>query len=169
MHQLFNMSDLGLLSSYLWIEVKQREGVITLCQSTYAEKVLEQACMKDCNPSHTTMEHRLQLIKGDTGGGIDVTKYRSVVGSLRYLCNTRPDITHAVGIVSRHMEAPGAPHWAAVKQILRYVRGTSGYGCCYKRTMEEAELVGYSDSDLAGEHEWHGVLGSNSVSWQSLK
>lgn len=107
--------------------------------------------MKDCNPSHTPMEHRLQLIKGDTGGGIDVTKYRSVVGSLRYLCNTRPDITHAVGIVSRHMEAPGAPQWAAVKQILRYVRGTSGYGCCYRRTMEEAELVGYSDSDLAGD------------------
>ena len=130
MHQLFDMSDLGLLSYYLGIEVKQREGMITLCQSTYAEKVLEQAGMKDCNPSHTPMEHRLQLVMGDTGGGIDVTKYRSVVGSLRFHCNNRLDITHVVGIVSRHMETPGAPHWAAVKQILRYVRGTSGYGCC---------------------------------------
>lgn len=41
MHKLLDMSDLGLLRYYLGIEVKQAAGTITLCQSTYAGKILE--------------------------------------------------------------------------------------------------------------------------------
>ncbi|XP_040245182.1 secreted RxLR effector protein 161-like [Aegilops tauschii subsp. strangulata] len=97
------------------------------------------------------MQNRLQLCKTGTGDAMDATRYRSVVGSLRYLCNTRPDITYAVGIVSRYLEAPAELHWAAVKQILRYVSGTLEYGCCYKRGgISAPEVIGYSDSDHAG-------------------
>jgi hypothetical protein len=52
-------------------------------------------------------------------------------------------------MVSRFLEAPAAPHWAAVKQILRYISGTAGHGCCYKRG--EGALIGFSDSDYAGD------------------
>lgn len=103
MHSLFAMSDLGLLSYYLGVEVKQEAGTITICQSAYARKILEAAGMTDCNSCHTPMENRLKLCKGGAGDAVDVTDYRSIVGSLRYLCNTRPDITHAVGMVSRYM------------------------------------------------------------------
>ena len=66
--------------------------------------------------------------------------------------NTRPDIAFAVGIVSIYMEDPRARHWVAVKQILRYLAGTVNYGCVYKRLgVTETELVGFSDSDLAGD------------------
>ena len=40
MKQLFNMSDLGLLSYYLGIEVQQTSQGITLCQSAHAAKIL---------------------------------------------------------------------------------------------------------------------------------
>ena len=42
--------------------------------------------------------------------------YSSVVGSLIYaMVCTRPDIAHAVGVVSRFLENPGKEHWEAVK------------------------------------------------------
>ena len=66
--------------------------------------------MAGCNATHTPMESRLKLGKTTAGGAVDATLYRSVVGSLRYLCNTRPDITFVVGMVSRYLEAPAAPH-----------------------------------------------------------
>ena len=42
--------------------------------------------------------------------------YTSAVGSLMYaMVCTRPDIAHAVGVVSRFLSNPGKEHWAAVK------------------------------------------------------
>jgi hypothetical protein len=78
--------------------------------------------MAGCNVCHTPIENRLKLSKASPEDAVDATRFRSVVGSLRYLCNSRPDITHAVGMVSRFMEAPSTVHWAAVKQILRYAQ-----------------------------------------------
>ena len=56
MMRKFNMSDLGLLSYYLGIEVKQGDDGITLSQSAYAVKILENAGMLNCNPTATPME-----------------------------------------------------------------------------------------------------------------
>ena len=50
------------------------------------------------------------------------------------------------------MESPTTEHMAAVKHILRYVCGTLELGCYYERGKgEEIQLVGYSDSDMAGD------------------
>lgn len=49
MKNTFKMSDLGYLSYYLGIEVKQQAGKITLSQAAYAAKLLEKAGMADCN------------------------------------------------------------------------------------------------------------------------
>ena len=171
------MSDLGLLSYYLGMEVNQREGVTTLCQSAYTIKILEQAGMKGCNPCHVPMENKLKLSKNDKSPPVDATKYRSIIGSLRYLVNTRPDIAYSVGIVSRYMEAPKTSHWAAVKQILRYLAGTIRYGCRYMRSStSESKLLGFSDSDLASDIDDRKstggsvfFLGMNLVTWVSQK
>lgn len=123
------------------------------------------------------MENRLKLSKKDQTPPVDKTRYRSIIGSLRYLVNTRPDIAFAVGIVSRYMEEPKASHWAAVKQILRYLAGTVNYGCAYrKKNTAEPILVGYSDSDLAGDVDDRKstsgsvfLLGGSLVTWLSQK
>ena len=152
MKDRFSMSDLGLLSYYLGIEVRQSPRNIFLCQSGYATKILEKAGMMDCNPAHVPMEPKLKLRKTSTAPPVDATEYRSIVGSLRYLVHTRPDIAFPVGIVSRFMEKPTSEHLAAVKHILKYVKGSLDYGCCYERKEGTAlRLYGYSDSDMAGD------------------
>ena len=60
--------------------------------------------------------------------------YKSAVGSLMYtMVSTRPDIAHAVGVVSRYMSNPRKPHREAVKWILRYLKGTFDYALCFGR------------------------------------
>ena len=58
MKKLFEMSDLGLLSYYLGIEVKQDVDGIRLSQSSYAAKLLAKLGMMDCNPCHVFLWSR---------------------------------------------------------------------------------------------------------------
>lgn len=59
---------------------------------------------------------------------VDAIAYRSIVSSLRYLVNTRPDLAYSVGYVSRFMKKPTTEHLAAVKRVLRYIiAGTLDY------------------------------------------
>jgi Reverse transcriptase (RNA-dependent DNA polymerase) len=176
MQNLFSMSDLGLLSYYLGIEVCQRSMKITLTQSAYATKVLEKCGMKDCNPTQILMEPHLKLSKVSSNPSVDKTLYRSIVGSLRYPLHTRPNLAFSVGMVSRYMENPTMEHMAVVKHILRYMKGTLNYGCVYEKMEGGLVLTGYSDSDHASDIDdrksTSGIiffLGSSPVSWCSQK
>lgn len=123
------------------------------------------------------MEPRIKLSKVTDSPPVDATLYRSVIGSLRYLVNTRPDLAYSVGVMSHYMEAPTSAHMIAVKQILRYVCGTINHGCYYvRKKAPTSSLIGYSDSDLAGDVDDRksttGViyfLGENPITWVSKK
>ncbi|WVZ88092.1 hypothetical protein U9M48_034645 [Paspalum notatum var. saurae] len=119
MKSSFKMSDLGYLNYYLGIEVKQEEGRTTLCQAAYAAKLLDKAGMADCNSVHVPMDGKPKLSKSGSNSPVNPTLYRSIVGSLRYLVHTQPDISFAVGFVSRFMANPTTEHMGAIKQILR--------------------------------------------------
>jgi hypothetical protein len=103
MKATFQMSDLGLLSFYLGIEVHQGDSGITLRQTAYAKRVVELAGLTDYNPALTPMEERLKLSRDNTTE-VDATQYRRLVGSLCYLAYTRPDLAFSVGYVSRFMQ-----------------------------------------------------------------
>jgi Reverse transcriptase (RNA-dependent DNA polymerase) len=177
MKEKFQMSDLGLLSYYLGIEINQGKGVATLCQQGFAQKILKECDMMSCNSTKIPMEARLKLSKNSESQPVESHKYRSIVGSLRYLLHTRPDLALSVGIVSRFMESPKEEHMAAVKQILRYLKGSTGVGFTYRKSpVRNVNFVGYSDSDLAGDVDDRksttGViffLGDNPISWFSRK
>jgi hypothetical protein len=63
----------------------------------------------------------------------DENSYRSVVGALLYLaCNTRVDISHAVGCLSRFMNAPTTQHMTAAERVMRYLSGTIVVGLFYE-------------------------------------
>ena len=109
------MFDLGLLSYYLDIEVRQGPSRIDISQTAYTQKLLEKAGMAGSNSCHVPMEPRFKLSKNSTAPPMDAAMYRSIVGSLWYLVHSRPDLTFAVEFVSRFMEEPTQEHLATVK------------------------------------------------------
>jgi hypothetical protein len=119
---------------------------------------------------------RLKLSRDSMAKEVDITHYQRVVGNLRYLVHTRPDLAFTVGYVSRFMQRPTTEHQQAVKKILRYVEGTSDYGLHYPRCPGAEHFIGYSDSDLTGDinisKSTSGTLfflGKCLISWQSVK
>ncbi|CAA0357000.1 unnamed protein product [Arabidopsis thaliana] len=172
----FDMSDLGKLTYYLGIEVTQHKEGIILNQTRYAQKILEEAGMKDCNPVHTPMETGFKPSKSENEKEVDAHIYRKNVGCLRYLLHTRPDLFYCVGVLSRYMQSPREIHAAAMKQCLRYLKGTVTLGVTYNRTTKVPRLIGFSDSShnvdeddgksTAG-HVFY--LGRSPISWCSQK
>ncbi|XP_070669436.1 secreted RxLR effector protein 161-like [Malus domestica] len=82
----------------------------------------------------------------------DAIMYRQLVGSLIYLTLTQPNISYAVGVMSRYMQNPKKPYLEVVRRILRYVKSTIDYGLLYKKG-EDGKLVGYCDPNFAGDHD----------------
>ena len=76
--------------------------------------------------------------------------YAPAVGSLMYaMVATRPDISHAVGVISRFMHNPDRSHWNAVKHVLRYLADTKDHGILFSPNPTSG-VVSYTDSDFAG-------------------
>ncbi|KAM0011992.1 putative RNA-directed DNA polymerase [Helianthus debilis subsp. tardiflorus] len=126
MMEIFDMSDLGYLSYYLGIEIAQEKDGITLMQEGYVNRILKMTGMENCNPCKFPMESKLKLTKDEDGKPVDATRYRQIIGCLRYLVHTRPDLSYSLGVVSKYMQSPKQSHLVAVKQILRYIKGTTG-------------------------------------------
>jgi hypothetical protein len=75
------------------------------------------------------------------------------VGSLRYLCNSRPDIEYAVRIISRFMSGPRVSHLLAAKRVMIYIKGTLVFGILFPKCLNEnsMELIAYSDAERCGD------------------
>jgi hypothetical protein len=108
-------------------------------------------------------------------GEIDPRLYRKMIGSLMYLVNTRLDICYAVCVLSHFMSQPINTHWITMNQVLRYLRGTVGYGMRYASSVD-MRLQGYIDAEWEGSTlNWKSTsgccftLGSAMVSWCSRK
>ncbi|KAM2778784.1 hypothetical protein COP1_014123 [Malus domestica] len=146
----FEMTTIGLMAYYLGIEVKQNEEGIFISQESYTKEILKKFKMDDCKPISTPVECGVKLTKHDKEERVDPTFFKSLVGSLRYLTYTRPDILYVVGLVSRYMENPTTTHLKTAKRILRYLKGTVNFGLFYS-SSDNYKLAGYSDSDWAGD------------------
>lgn len=118
---------------------------IEIKQEAYAKRIVEEAGLNTCNATLIPMEFGLKLSKATEEPEIDATVYRRRIGCLRYLLHTRPDLAFSVGLLSRYMHSPRESHGNALKQVLRYLRGTFGFGLVYKKGGTK-KLVGYSDS-----------------------
>lgn len=146
----FEMTDLGLMSYYLGVEVKQSDGGVFLSQKSYAEAILKEFKMEKCNSASTPVDCRNKLSKIDGEEKVNPTMFRRLVGKLRFLTCTRPDILYGVGVISRYMEDPTLSHMEAAKRILRYIKGTLDYGLFYS-SQNNFRLFGFSDSDWGGD------------------
>eukprot|EP00253_Pinus_taeda_P033014 PITA_33014 len=157
------------------IEVEKNGNGIFISQAKYVNEVLERFNMQESKAAITPTVMGLKLSKEDNNKDFDPSLYKSIVGSLMYLTETKPDIMHDISLISRFMERPKEAHWKASKRILQYVKGTKRFGILYT-VSECSNLIGYIDSDWAesvddrkstSDYVFH--MGSRAISWASKK
>jgi hypothetical protein len=135
--------------------------------------------MKNEKPVSTPLASHFKLTKEICPKTLKEIKYMSkvpyslTIGNLMYaMVCTRPDIAHAMGVVSRYMNNPGKEHWETVKWILKYLRGTATHALCFEGL--DIVLQGYVDSDMAGDKDrrrsttgYVFTVGGTPISWIS--
>ncbi|KAM2558058.1 hypothetical protein TB2_015106 [Malus domestica] len=144
----FPIKDLGDLHYFLGLEVQKSTSGAFIHQSKYILDLLKRTKMDGAKPCATP----LSSVKLDHTGSLlsNPDDYRSIVGTLQYLTWTRPDLSFAVNLVCQFMHSPREPHFQAVKRILRYLKGTLGFGLWFPKTTSPLLLNAYSDADWAG-------------------
>ena len=146
-----------------------------MSQGKYEKEILDKFNMESCKTMDTPLQGNWRKEDATSGGVVDATVYRQLVGSLMYLVNTRLNIFYAVNQLIQAMVKPTKLFWKARKHVLRYLRGTSKYGLWYRQT-EGVKLHGFKDADWAGnpldrKNTSGGIfsIGSTTVSWYNRK
>ncbi|KAJ7303184.1 hypothetical protein JRQ81_012117 [Phrynocephalus forsythii] len=128
------------------------------------QELLERFNMTDCKGAKPPIEVNFQNICSDDSPKCNVHQFESLIGSLQYISTwSRPDISFAVNILSRHLSDPREIHWKSAKRILRYLKHTINYCLVISPTQEQA-LQGFSDSSWA-----HDIVSRKSTSGNVLK
>ena len=170
----FKMKDMGELHYCLGITVQRGDNSLQLYQKYYLQKVLARFGMLEANAVSTPADSNVKLQKDDgVSTPVDSMKYQSMVGSLLYAASgTRPDISQAVGDVSKYSSHPTESHLTAVKRIMRYLKGTIDLKLTYKKC--DNQIVGFADANWAGDLDNRTstsgnifISGTGAVSWLS--
>jgi transposase InsO family protein len=175
MIQKFEMSMMGEFKYFLGFQVKQLQEGTFISQTKYIQDILNKLGMKHAKPIKTPMGTNGHLDLDTGGESVDQKVYRSMIGSLLYLCASRPDIMLLVCMCARFQADPKEVHLRAVKRIMRYLVDTPKFGLWYPRGST-FDLIGYSDADWV----WCKIarkstsgtcqfLGRSLVSWASKK
>nr|GEX12665.1 uncharacterized mitochondrial protein AtMg00810-like [Tanacetum cinerariifolium] len=144
------MVQLKLLERRL-LKVKQREDGIFISQDKYVAEILKKFDFMSVKTASTPIKTKKPLVKDVEAADVDVHLYRSMIGSLMYLTDSRPDIMYAFYACSRFQVTPKTSHLHAMKRIFRYLKGQPKLGLWYPR--ESAfDLEAYSNSDYAREN-----------------
>jgi hypothetical protein len=176
------MTDSGLVKKLLGVRFNWRkDGSIRLDQEFYARQILEEFGMADCNPVsspispsmqiHTSLEDSSRL------GRQDHKLFRRLIGRLIFLViATRPDIAFAVNQLSQYLAEPRRVHLAAVKHVLRYIKGTIDFGLTFgAKGSSQKGLIAYADSAYANSAKNRSTTGfifmidGTPIAWTSRK
>jgi hypothetical protein len=179
----FKLRDLGETKFLLGVEIirDRTNRTISLSQRQYIVDMLERYSMSECNPVGTPLAPGTKLSKTmgpQTQEEIDYMRtvpYLSAVGSLNYLSTmTRPDIAYVVGYFGRFSSNPGPRHWAAVKHLFRYLKGSMDYKLTYSGKDTSVVFDTYCDAShgdcLDSGRSTGGyvtVMGGGAIGWSS--
>jgi hypothetical protein len=137
--------------------------------------MLKKFDMNNAKPIKTPMPSNGHLDLNEEGKSIDQKVYRSMIGSLLYLCASRPEIMLSVCMCARFQANPKECHLMDIKKIFRYLGHTPNLGLLYPKGST-FDLLGYSDTDYAGckvdRKSTSGTFyffGRSLVSWSSKK
>ena len=137
----FQMKFLGPTTLCLGLQIKHlRDGSLFLHQTAYIQRVLKRFNMDQAHPLSALLMGRSKMNEDpyspckEEEEELDKPRYLAAVGALLYLATyTRPDISFAVSVLSHHSQKSTSCHWARVKHLLRYLRGTEDLGLHYTR------------------------------------
>ena len=115
----------------------------------YTLDVLKRFNILNCNSTSTPTNTRSNLKKDEESKLVNPTLYKQMMGCLKYLYNTRPNISYSVGLVSQFMDKPHHTHLIATKRILRYLKVTCNQGLLYinNKNYKTKEVVEFTNSD----------------------
>ena len=176
----FKMVDNGDIHFVLGMQIKRdrQHRVLTISHPNYLSNVLKRFKMENCRPVSTPLEVGKKFHRTTDVDQVfhDIPLYQQAIGCLTYAATTtRPDIAAAISALSQYMSKPSVEHWIGVKRVLRYIQGTTNYGLRFS-TDDSNVLVGYSDSDWAGDIDtrrstsgYTFFIGKSLISWSSRK
>jgi hypothetical protein len=171
----FEVSMMGELKYFLGFQIKQLQEGTFISQTKYIQDILKKFGMKNGKPIKTPMGTNGHLDLDTGGKSVDQNLYRSMIGSLLYLCASRPDIMFSICMCARFQASPKEVHLRAVKRIMTYLVYTPKFGLWYPKGST-FDLIGYSNVDYAGSKidrkSTRGTcqfLGRSLVSWASNK
>ena len=154
---------------------KQCANGYYISQTKYIQDLIARSGITNNRTTATPMDLHLQLRPTDGTPLPDPSRYRHIVGSLVYLIVTRPDIAHAVHILSQFVSAPTSVHFGHLLHVLRYLRGTSSR-CLFYACNSPLQLHAYSDSTWASDPtDRRSITGycillvSSPIAWKSKK
>jgi hypothetical protein len=162
--QKWAMEDLGVAKFAVGIEIERdQNGDYAIHQHGMIQNVLKKFDMDTCRPASTPFGYNIRLMKStkeDSAKFIQQnSRYRKAVGSLMYItiC-TRPDISFAVGVLSRFLERPNQQHWDSFLHVLRYLKATISLSIKYQAHRGEklSANPSWSFPKMTSDADWAG-------------
>lgn len=151
---VFDMLAIRPLAFYVGLKVihDYKQKTIKLLQPGYIEKLFDQHGMLKAKTTKISIRETPLIPYKKPVSSNKKTKDGAKIGSIMYaIVEIRINIAFTTSMVSCFAKNPGPDHFNAVDQILRYLAGSQGRGIIFEREPELC-LVGYSDSDYAGDH-----------------
>jgi hypothetical protein len=146
MIQKFEMSMMGELKSFLGFQIKQLQDGTFISQMMYTQDILKKFGTKDAKPFKTPIGTNGHLDLYIGGNSVNQKVYRSMIGSLLYLCASRPNIMLSVCMCAILQVDPKECHLRVMKRILRYLVHSPNFGLWYPNSSN-FDLLGYSGVD----------------------
>jgi hypothetical protein len=173
----FRIKDFGLAKYCLGIQIEQNENEICLSQAGYIREILKRYRMEDCKPVLTPLAvgSKLSELHSEDDNEDTNFPFRELIGALMYVAvGTRPDVSHAVSVLSQFSNCYRKKHCTAAKRVLRYLKGTIDKKLIYRKNQDN--LTCYVDADWANceidRRSYTGstfILSGAAFSWESRK
>jgi len=149
----YKMCDLGAAKRFLGIEIDRTEdGGFSICQRGYINTIIRQFGLMDAKPAKSSLDPQTDLANTCCEDKlVNRKEYLSMVRSLMYTAlGSRPDIAFSVTVLSRYNVQPLEMHVTTAKRVLRYLKTMAGFRIHYRRLPNPITIIGYTDSDWAG-------------------
>ena len=106
------------------MKISKISNGISLSLAHSIERMIHKFDFYNSKPISTRYDSSIAL-KKNMSQPVSQLKYSQLIGSLLYIFNrTRPDISYAVGRLSRYTSNPSRKYWTALERVFRYLKGT---------------------------------------------